>query len=129
MPLTRYAEVFPIYARAAITQASGTNPVQSTPECDYPHRFDLVLAHSSAAADRDVRLSAYVAAVDYYLGTVTVPAGSGFTTVPAVDLVAALIEPPNDGIVLPGGAVLRASLSSALGAGETLTLICAGGTV
>lgn len=129
MPLTRYAESYPVYARIALTNALGTQAVQSTPSVEVPHRFDMVLAISTSVTDHDVRLEAYVAAVGYILGTVSVPAGAGYGVVPAVDLVAALIAAPNDGVVLPAGANLRGACAASLASGETLTLVCVGGTV
>lgn len=127
MPTERYNEAFPIVANINLVQGSGTNLVQSTPICSVLHRFDAARASSTAAADHDVRLSMLVNSVSYPLGSVTIPAGAGYTTVPAVDLIAALVTPPNDGIVLAGGSLLHAKLEVALGAGETITIACVGG--
>jgi len=129
VPTGRYNETYPVYANISITPASTTNPVQASPACAVPHRWDVGIASSTAAADHDLRLDAYVGSVAFYLGTVSIPAGAGFTTVPAVDVIAELIKAPNDGIVLPASAILRATLAVTLGAGETLTVALAGGAL
>jgi len=129
MPTTRYTESYPTYANIAIAQANGTNEVQASPAVNVVHRWDAAFASSTAAIAHDLRLNAYVGAVAFYLGTVSIPAGAGFTNVPAVDVIAELVKSPNDGIVLPASAVLRASLAVTLGAGETITVACVGGAI
>lgn len=129
MPVQRFSESYPVYANISITNASGVNAVQSSPACAVPHRWDALYAHSTAPIDHDLLLDAYVGSVQYKLGTVSIPAGAGLTTIPAVELLAALIATPNDGIVLPASAVLRATLAVTLGAGETITVACVGGAL
>lgn len=129
MPVGRYNETYPSYANISITAASSTNPVQASPAVTVPHRWDAGFASSTAAAPHDLRLDAYVGAVAFYIGTVSIPAGAGFTTVPAVNVIAELVEAPNDGIVLPASAILRATLAVTLGAGETLTVALLGGAI
>lgn len=106
---------------------SGTNAVQASPAVAVPHRWDIAIAHSTAAADHDLLLDAYVGAVQYKLGTVSIPAGAGLTTVPAVEILSSLLASPNDGVVLPASAILRATLAVALSAGETITVALVGG--
>ncbi len=129
MPIGRFQETYPIYANISITSATGVNPVQSSPACAVPHRWDMLIAHSTAPIDHDLLLDCYVGSVQFKVGTVPIPAGAGLTTIPAVELLAALVTSPNDGLVFPASAVLRATLAVTLGAGETLTVACVGGAL
>lgn len=129
MTTQRFNETYPSYANISITAGSTTNPVQASPAVTVPHRWDAAYASSTAAGAHDLRLDAYVGAVAFAIGTVSIPAGAGFTNVPAVDIIAALVESPNDGLVLPASAVLRATLAVTLGAGETITVALVGGAL
>lgn len=129
MPINRFAETYPVYANITMGPGNGTNAVQSSPGVGAPHRWDVVIAHSTAAADHDVLLDAYVGSVQFKLGTVKVPAGAGLTTVPAKEMLSALLATPNDGIVLPASSLLRATCAVTLAAGETLIIAMIGGTV
>ena len=72
MPTNRFAENYPCYANITIGPGNGTNAVQSSPAVSVPHRWDAGYASSSAPIAHDLRLDAYVGAVSYYLGTVSI---------------------------------------------------------
>lgn len=129
MPTNRFAETYPCYANITIGPGNGTNAVQSSPAVTVPHRWDAGYASSSAPIAHDLRLDAYVGAVSYYLGTVSIPSGAGYTTVPSVNVINLLVTTPDDGIVLPASAVLRATLAVTLGAGEALVVALVGGSL
>lgn len=129
MPINRYAETYPCYSSITLAIGQGTNPTQSSPAQTAPHRWDMILASSNAAVDHDARIEAYVGSLSYYLGSVVIPAGAGWTNVPPLDVLAALVPPSNDGITLPPSAYVRATLAVALGAGETINISLVGGLV
>lgn len=129
MATTRFAENYPVYANISLVAASGTNAVSASPSVDTIHRWDTLLASSTAAAPHDLRLAVTIGTVTSYLGSVSIPAGAGFTTVPAVDILAHILPNPTDGLVMPGLGALKGQLAVTLGAGETITVACAGGTL
>lgn len=129
MPTQKFAEIVPVYALITIGPANTTTFVQSSPTIAQQHRFDHVLALSTAAVDKYVTLEVYVGVTEFKLGTVLVPAGAGSLAVPRIDVLAALLPASADGLVLPASTLLRAAVSATLGSGEAIILSCIGGYV
>lgn len=129
MATQRYSESSPIYADINIAEENHIDAVASSPIYPTPHRYDAGLASSSAALDHDIRIGVQVGDFIYFIGTVSIPAGAGLTTVPTVDVLASLLTTPNDGLVLAGGAYLVGQLASSLDVGESLVISLIGGTI
>jgi len=129
MPLSRYQEHAAVYQKASLAAANGTNVVSTAPNQDLQYRVDAAYAVSTCTTDRYVEVQINSGAIAYVIGCVLVPAGAGLDAVPSVDLIAALIKPPNDGVVLQALAVVKFRVTEALEAGTTLTISLVGGLV
>jgi len=86
----------------------------------------LVVSTSDTAA---VNLAFWIndTTTDYYIGVVTVPIGSGYTTVVRVDALATLAPPGFKALVLKAGYLLKCNCVATMSAAVTTTVVAIGG--
>lgn len=129
MPTGRYNETAAIYSDINIAEEDGTNAVLQVPVYNFPHRWDAGYATQNTTKEYHLRIGVQTADGLYFLGTVSIPEGAGLLAVPSVDVIKALVEWPNDGIVLPPGSYLIGQLSQGLEEGDSLVVNLVGGSL
>lgn len=129
MPVSRYQEHSAIYQKATIANANGTTVVSTSPNQDLQYRVDAAYAVSTCTTDRYVEVQVNSGAIVYVLGCVLVPAMSGVDAVPPVDLIAALIKSPNDGVVMQALATVKFRVTVAVETGTTIVVSLVGGLI
>jgi hypothetical protein len=89
------------------------------------------MCFSTDSASRDIRLRAWDDQDGNMkeAGGITVPAGSGYTIVPPVDLMAQLKPAAQQGLVFGGGNAVQVFISAPTSAGTVLTVWFAGGYI
>jgi hypothetical protein len=98
--------------------------------------LENIIVTSTDTASKDLQFVITVSAVDYTLGTLTVPANSGFTAAVAVlsvfkhaNFISALTIDTNNNTILrlPAGAILKVKALATLTAAKEISVICQGG--
>lgn len=113
----------------AIVFDDGNSPgtLTLTPNDKTLRRVDTILAANNDTIDHVVNLRINIAASFYWLGSVTVPAGTGFDGVPAIDLLAACVPVTQVGLNLFSFNYLEINVPVALNTGKGLWLTTFGG--
>jgi hypothetical protein len=127
--LTTFDERAAVVSVATLNLASGTGWVTVVGTTELTRRVDALLFASTAPIAHDVLIALQYAGDYALVGTVTIPPGAGYTTVPLVDAVP-LVAPANlAGWVLPTLYALKVKLAVILGAAEEITVSSLGGSI
>ena len=86
-----------------------------------------VKATNNGVASHDVEVAVLVSGVSYVVGSVAVPAAAGFAGTPPVFFSTTLVSPAVGGWLLSPTAVLQVRVTVAMGAGENMDIVAAGG--
>jgi hypothetical protein len=127
MNLQQFSETYPVQDTAAIFTANAAADVQITGRPGQVIRIDKLLAVSSDTADQVVRVHyAPASGTAYDLGSVLIPAGSGYEPLPPIDVLARIYS-SIEGLILQPGDVLSAAVAVAVTATKVLTVTAYGG--
>lgn len=89
-------------------------------------RIDGLVVSSNDTVDRTVSFLENDGSADHYLGSILVPAGSGYS-VPRVNALGTIAPGTTGAIILPAGSSLKCAPTVAITATDTLTIIASGG--
>jgi hypothetical protein len=89
-------------------------------------RIDSIMVSTDDTSAVNLAFYITISAVDYYIGNVNVPAGSGYTTISRVDAVATL-GPTTGYVALPAGALLKCNCVATMTTAKTTTVVPSGG--
>lgn len=129
MPLQIFNEVIPLNYGVFIGNAQGTT-IQTLYGSDPSiKRFDAIILSSDDVVDRDVVLWLSIASTFYSIGSITVPAGSGFNGVAPVNALLTLGPANIGGIVFGSFIQFGVSVASTVTAGKTVTVVGLGGVI
>lgn len=127
MGVSQFDEVLPIVAGAGLGSGAGTSPVTYTTTALTAYRLDTIACLSTDTIDHDVYLYRTVGGVQTICASVHVPAGSGFTSLPAIELLPADVVGAQGGLLMPVGATLQMQVIVAVSSGKNLWLNGQGG--
>ena len=129
MGLSIFDETYPYNLAAEILPANTTTLVPIIGGQQAAVRIDAILLASNAAAAHVVELLLTGGTVDGLVGSISIPAGSGYAAAPVVDLVPTIVPLSIGGLLLPANYGFGLRLAVTLGAGETITVTVIGGFV
>lgn len=89
-------------------------------------RIDSIMVSTDDTTAVNLAFYVTVSAVDYYIGVVNVPIGSGYTTVARVDAMSTL-APIVGALFLPSGVTLKCNCVATMTAAKTTTVVAMGG--
>lgn len=89
-------------------------------------RIDSIMCSTDDTAAVNLAFYISISSVDYYIGNVNVPLGSGYTTVARVDAMATL-APILGYLTLPASALLKCNCVAAMTAAKTTSVVPMGG--
>jgi hypothetical protein len=120
-------ELTPVNAGVTVVNADGTNLKTIYTAGVNGGRVDGILVCSDDTAA--VNLAFYIndGAADLYIGNVTIPIGSGYTTVVKVDAMSVLRLAYQNFIQLAAGFILKCNAVAAVTAAKTVTVVAVGG--
>lgn len=123
-------EVLPVNAAVTFVNADGTSKKsiltgQASANAAGT-RVDSVMISSDDTANRDLAFYITIGGTDYYIGNVSVPLGSGYTTVIRVEGMNVL-SPYLRYLALAPSAILKANMVVAVTAAKTVTVLAMGG--
>lgn len=120
-------ELTPVNAGVTVVNADGTNKKTIYTAGANGGRIDGILVCSDDTAA--VNLAFYIndGSADLYIGNVSVPIGSGYTTVAKVDGLAALKPTYQNFIQMKAGYILKCNAVAAVTAAKTVTVVAIGG--
>jgi hypothetical protein len=127
--LAQFQETQPLVQETAFLNANGIAAAAILANLSGPYRVDMVLATNGDAVDHVIDLYIRISGVNYPIGSVSVPAGSGFGGVPSVDILAGALPAGSAGLPLIDGATLYASMEVAITAPNQVTITALGGVL
>jgi hypothetical protein len=89
-------------------------------------RLDAISLSTNDTADVNLAFYVTISSVDYYLGVVHVPTGSGYAGVPRVEAMAVL-APVLGYLALPASAILKAACVATMTAAKVMDVVALGG--
>ena len=126
MALDRFNEVLSYINLLQLVAGSGVTPQTSVINSTPPLRIDSIILTSTAAIAHDVALYAHLGSGNYIIAVISVPALSGSSAVPPVDLISALPGAPGGIVVTPTVGLYLGCLVTLSGA-ETINAVAIGG--
>lgn len=117
----------PLVQSKHIANADGTGNIYLPQVSGRALRYDVILVTSDDSAARVMQLHVISGGVDSIVGSVSIPAGSGYAGAANVDLVSALLPAGVPYILLDSGAQLALSMEAAVTAGKTVGVAALGG--
>ena len=127
MGVSIFDERTPLAFWMSIDNTTGIGHVPLNPADVRDQRWDAIIASNNDTIDHVVIFTINNDLPNVAFGSVTVPAGAGFGTGPAIDCVAALPTAAVAGIVVPAGTVVAAVPLVAMSAGKLLVFGVMGG--
>ena len=131
-------EVLPVYQSYEFSQplvqckqidnAQGTTPVYLPKVTGRCIRYDQMLASSSDTAAVKLQLHCIAASVDNTLGSVDIPAGSGYAGVAPVDILGTLLPAGQTFLLLDSEAQLSIAVEAAVTSGKRVDVSAFGGS-
>jgi len=91
-------------------------------------RVDTILVSSNDTVDQVIRLRFSQGGTYYWIGSVTIPAGTGFGGTPSIDLLAAVLPATQIGINLFAFTILEIYAETAISSGKGVWVTSFGGT-
>lgn len=90
-------------------------------------RIDRILVTSNDTAAVTLQVYVTVSAVNYHLVDVTIPIGTGYTTVVAMDILPTVLRSLGGSLTLPTAHVLKGAALAAVTAAQVVDVVCVGG--
>jgi hypothetical protein len=129
MGLSTYDEVFAIDNGYIFTNGSGITTHDLVPQVTSDTRIDVILASNNDTIPHVIFLLLGTGSNMFIVGSVSVPAGTGFAGTPTVDILAACLPAAMVGIVIPNGARIQGQLLVAMVGAYLLETLALGGQI
>lgn len=129
MAVQSFQELYPLTWITPLPDGSATSDIQITPSNVIRGRYDELWLTNPDAIDHHVALGINNGGTTYYCATVTVPAGAGQGSVPAVDYLVEAFGVGNIGIGWDWGTALYLNVVEFYSNPVTLTATGIGGTL
>jgi hypothetical protein len=127
MGLSSFDENTAINSAQTLNAASGTGEVWLWDETPLPSRVDSLVGTTNDVIDHVIALRIDHGGGVQQLGSVTIPAGSGYGATPTVDLLAALPVALQGGLLLSYQDALKVQLEVAVTAAFVVDVLASGG--
>ena len=124
-----FSELYPLNVTAILNAASGILPVILSGGPPPMMRVDQMIASQNDVVDHVMHVILYDGVNISELFNVTVPAGSGFGTIPATDVLAAAPTSIQTGFVIGSPLAIAVYLEVVLGGASNLYVTFFGGTL
>ena len=129
MGLSQYDEQIPVLAACELDSGDGTTPKQIYAADYYDVRLDTILITTNSLVDIGVCVFMNINSNGYSIFGMTIPAGSGFGGVPAVDVIGEMVTHNVGGLLLPKNQDINIYVTEALAAGKVLDVVAMGGSI
>jgi hypothetical protein len=123
----QFDEVIPFIALAKVVAADTTTLKQVFGGTPNGTRLDAILVASDDTVDRVLDVWLVKSAVNYLLGSATIPAGTGTAGTKSLDLLAEVLPTPIVGIWLDSSVLLDVACETTVTAAKTIHITALGG--
>lgn len=120
-------EAIPITTGTQFTDADTTTKKTICTAGANGARVDAISVCTDDTSEVDLAIYRHIGATDYYIGVVTVPAGSGYTSVAKVDGLSALVGANLDYLPLGAAETLKAACVATMTAAKVTDLVVESG--
>lgn len=128
MSLTLFDETVPESFAIVLDDANTPGALDLTNSDKVLRRIDSILVASNDTVDRVIQLRLSQGGNYYWLGSLNVPAGTGFDGTPALDLLASVLPATQVGLNLFVFVILQVNAPAAVSSGKGIWLTTFGGT-
>lgn len=129
MGLSTFDEIFAIENGYIFTNGSGITTHDLVPQVTSDTRIDAILACNNDTIPHVLFLQLGTGSFMFTLGSVSVPAGTGFAGTPTLDILAACLPAAMVGVVIPNGARIQGQLLVAMVGAYILETLALGGQI
>jgi len=129
MGTQQFSETMPLIDPFIFDNSSGIGQQYFGNATHRETRVDAILVGQNDTIDHVFNLFFDVAGLTVPLGSVNIPAGSGYLGLPMIDVLAAILPVGSAGLALPSGTDFLASLDVAMTGSSTLSVLQLGGTL
>jgi hypothetical protein len=127
MGLSTFEEVNPLVQQTQILAATGTNLAGVLSGSPRSQRIDSMWAVNTDTIAHVVNVWTSYGGINYLLGSVNLPIGTGIAPTPPIDLLVALFGAGNPGICLSSTSTLSVSAAIAVGGAFAIFVTSLGG--